>query len=289
MDVRIVPVQRRHNAFVFQGFNAHNGTGGAADMEEEFHETLFPLRSNNAATRPRRVTVVIIIKLYHTPTNSSSFSALHFPLFSLHSPLCILHNMKEVLELLRESGAMLEGHFLLSSGRHSDKYFQCARLFQYPDRAAAVLAPLAERIRADISGGVLTVDAVVGPAIGGIVAAYELGRQLGLPAFFTERDDSGKMSLRRGFELRPGEKILICEDVITTGKSSGESAAALEALGARVVAAACVVDRRAPATDAFAWPLYAACKAAAANWDAADCELCKQGIPAVKPGSRNVF
>jgi orotate phosphoribosyltransferase len=194
--------------------------------------------------------------------------------------------MKEVLELLRESEAMLEGHFLLSSGRHSDTYFQCARLFQYPDRAAAVLAPLAARIRA--LADALAVDAVVGPAIGGIVAAYELGRQLGLPAFFTERDGAGKMSLRRGFRVRPGEKILICEDVVTTGKSSGESAAALEALGARVVAAACVVDRRASGTD-LAWPLYAACKAAAADWDAADCELCKQGIPAVKPGSRNVF
>ncbi|MDR1587826.1 MAG: orotate phosphoribosyltransferase [Treponema sp.] len=197
--------------------------------------------------------------------------------------------MKDALELLRESGAMLEGHFLLSSGRHSDKYFQCARLFQYPDRAAAVLAPLAERIRAAMASGSLVVDAVVGPAIGGIVAAYELGRQLGLPAFFTERDDSGAMSLRRGFEVRPGEKILICEDVITTGKSSGESAKALEALGAKVSAVACVVDRRAPGSGDLAWPLYASCKVAAANWDPTDCELCKKGVPAVKPGSRKVF
>jgi orotate phosphoribosyltransferase len=194
--------------------------------------------------------------------------------------------MKEVPELLRESGAMLEGHFLLSSGRHSDKYFQCARLFQYPDRAAAVLAPLAERIRAAMASGSLAVDAVVGPAIGGIVAAYELGRQLGLPAFFTERDDTGAMSLRRGFEVRAGERILICEDVITTGKSSGESAKVLEALGATIAAAACVVDRRAPGAEDPAWPLYAACKVGAANWDPADCELCKKGVPAVKPGSR---
>jgi orotate phosphoribosyltransferase len=197
--------------------------------------------------------------------------------------------MKEALELLRESGAMLEGHFLLSSGRHSDKYFQCARLFQYPDRAAAVLAPLAERIRAAIASGALAIDAVAGPAIGGIVAAYELARQLGLPAFFTERDDSGKMSLRRGFEVRSSERILICEDVITTGKSSGESAEVLEALGANISAVACVVDRRAPGAEALAWPLYAACKVSAANWDPADCELCKKGVPAVKPGSRKVF
>jgi orotate phosphoribosyltransferase len=140
-----------------------------------------------------------------------------------------------------------------------------------------------------MASGALAVDAVVGPAIGGIVAAYELGRQLGLPAFFTERDDSGKMSLRRGFEVRAGEKILICEDVITTGKSSGESAKVLEALGAKVTAIACVVDRRAPGTEDLAWPLYAACKVGAANWDPADCELCKKGVPAVKPGSRKVL
>jgi orotate phosphoribosyltransferase len=184
---------------------------------------------------------------------------------------------------------MLEGHFLLSSGRHSDKYFQCARLFQYPDRAAAVFVPLAEQIRAAIASATLAVDVVVGPAIGGIVAAYELGRQLGLPAFFTERDDSGKMSLRRGFEVRNGERILICEDVITTGKSSGESAKVLEALGAKVTAVACVVDRRGPEAEDLAWPLYAACKIGAANWDPADCVLCKKGVPAVKPGSRKVF
>jgi orotate phosphoribosyltransferase len=197
--------------------------------------------------------------------------------------------MKEALELLRESGAMLEGHFLLSSGRHSDNYFQCARLFQYPDRAAAVLAPVAKQIRAAMASGSLAVDAVAGPAIGGIVAAYELGRQLGLPAFFTERNDSGQMSLRRGFEVRAGEKILICEDVITTGKSSGECAAALEALGAEVTAAACVVDRRGPEAEGLAWPLFAACNVSAANWDPADCELCKKGVPAVKPGSRKIF
>ncbi|MDR2209885.1 MAG: orotate phosphoribosyltransferase [Spirochaetaceae bacterium] len=197
--------------------------------------------------------------------------------------------MKEPLELLRESGAMLEGHFLLSSGRHSDKYFQCARLLQYPDRAAAAIAPAAEKIRSCIRGGALALDAVAGPAMGGIIAAYELGRQLGLPAFFTERNDAGEMSLRRGFEVRRGEKILICEDVITTGKSSKESAAVLESLGARIVAAACVVDRRPADAEDLPWPLYAACRIGAANWDAADCELCKRGIPVVKPGSRRIL
>jgi orotate phosphoribosyltransferase len=196
--------------------------------------------------------------------------------------------MEDVISLLKESGAMLEGHFLLTSGRHSDRYFQCAKLLQYPDKAAAVLALVAARIREDIKSGKLGIDAVVGPAMGGIIAAYELGRQLGLPAFFTERDDSGAMTLRRGFELCSGQRILICEDVVTTGKSSGECAAVLEALGAKVVALACVVDRRASDAADVPWPLYPALKVNVENWDAASCALCKQGIPAVKPGSRKI-
>ena len=180
---------------------------------------------------------------------------------------------------------MLEGHFLLSSGRHSDRYFQCARLFKFPDRAAAALAETAERIRTDMKSGKLKIDAIVGPAMGGIIAAYELGRQLGLPCFFTERDEKGMMCLRRGFEIKRGEHILIAEDVVTTGKSSGESAAVLEAQGAVIAALACVVDRRQPDQE-IPWPFYPAAKINAANWEAGDCELCKQGIPAVKPGSR---
>jgi orotate phosphoribosyltransferase len=180
---------------------------------------------------------------------------------------------------------MLEGHFLLSSGKHSDRYFQCARLLQYPDRAAAALADVAARIRADMAAGKIAVDAVAGPAMGGIVVAYELGRQLGLPAFFTERDEGGAMTLRRGFGVRPGLRVLIAEDVVTTGKSSLESAAALEKLGAKVTALACVVDRRAPGVP-VSWPLYAATALEAANWDADSCELCKKGLPAIKPGSR---
>ena len=182
---------------------------------------------------------------------------------------------------------MLEGHFLLSSGRHSDRYFQCARLMQFPDRAAAVLSTIAERIKADIKSGILKIDAIAGPAMGGIIVAYELGRQLGLPAFFTERDDSGSMCLRRGFEIKPGDRILIAEDVVTTGKSSGESASVLEAQGAVIAALACIVDRRQEGHD-IAWPFYPAVKIEAANWDPSDCALCKKGIPAVKPGSRKI-
>ena len=193
--------------------------------------------------------------------------------------------MEKVLSLLRESGAMLEGHFLLSSGRHSDRYFQCAKLLQYPRMAQEALAGVAEKIRLDIQAGKLEIDAVVGPAMGGIIVAYELGRQLGLPAFFTERDDSGTMVLRRGLEVQPGQRILIAEDVVTTGKSSGECASALESQGAIITALACLVDRR-QGGAAITWPLYPACKVDAKNWEAENCDLCKRGIPAVKPGSR---
>jgi orotate phosphoribosyltransferase len=193
--------------------------------------------------------------------------------------------MSNTISLLKESRALLEGHFLLSSGRHGDRYFQCAKLLQYPDRAAAALSEVAERIKADMKAGKLKIDAVVGPAMGGIIVAYELGRQLGIPAFFTERDDSGAMTLRRGFEINPGQSLLIAEDVVTTAKSSGECAKALEGAGARIAALACIVDRRAPGVE-VSWPFYPACRLDAANWDAGDCELCKKGVPLVKPGSR---
>jgi len=196
--------------------------------------------------------------------------------------------MEEVINLLRESGAMLEGHFLLSSGRHSDKYFQCAKLLQYPDKAKAALEKSAEKIRADIKNGKLKIDFVAGPAMGGIIAAYEMARQLGLPAIFTERDEDGKMTLRRGFELKQGQNILIMEDVVTTGKSYLECAAALEQHGAKIAALACVVDRRADDVPDAPYPFYPAVKLKAVNWDSGECELCKQGIPAVKPGSRKI-
>ncbi len=199
--------------------------------------------------------------------------------------------MSDVVSILTDCGAMLTGHFLLSSGKHSSQYFQCARLLQYPDRAAAVIGDVADRIRLEIAEGRLEADAVIGPAMGGIVVAYELGRQLGLPAFFTERNDEGVMTLRRGFEIKPGEKIIIAEDVVTTGKSTLETAEQIRAMGGEVIASICVVDRRpANAADPFPWPLFAALRQPAVLWDADNCELCKEGkIPAEKPGSRKIF
>ena len=195
--------------------------------------------------------------------------------------------MNDTISLLKESGALLEGHFLLSSGRHGDRYFQCARLLTYPERAEAALAGLAEQLKTDMNTEKLQIDAVVGPAMGGIIVAYELGRQLALPAFFTERDESGLMTLRRGFEIKAGQSILVAEDVVTTAKSSGECASAIQEMGGKIAALACIVDRRAPGIE-LSWPFYAACRLQANTWAPEDCELCKKGIPLVKPGSRKL-
>jgi len=196
--------------------------------------------------------------------------------------------MEKIYELLRETGAMLEGHFLLSSGRHSDKYFQCAKLFQYPEKARAAFETAAEKIRAQMKSGALKIDLVCGPAMGGIIAAYEMARQLCLPCIFTERDDEGKMTLRRGFELKQGEKVLIVEDVVTTGKSYLECAGALEQKGAVISALSCMVDRRSEDAPDAPYPFFPAIKLKAENWDSGECELCKKGIPAIKPGSRKI-
>ncbi|MDR0323185.1 MAG: orotate phosphoribosyltransferase [Treponema sp.] len=194
--------------------------------------------------------------------------------------------MENIFNLLRESEALLEGHFLLSSGRHSDKYFQCAKLLQYPDKACSALEPAVSLIREDIKNKKIKIDIVAGPAMGGIIAAWEIARQLSLPAIFTERDENGKMVLRRGFDVKSGQNILIVEDVVTTGKSYMECARALEEAGASVAALACVVDRRAKDAPPVPLPFYPAVKLAAENWEPLECELCKKGIPLVKPGSR---
>ena len=187
-----------------------------------------------------------------------------------------MNNM--VLEQLKASEALLEGHFLLSSGRHSNRYCQCAKLLQYPDRAEKVLAVVAETLKG------MKIDMVVGPAMGGIIVAYELGRQLGVPAIFTERVD-GVMTLRRGFEVKSGQKLLITEDVVTTGKSSLETIEVLKSYGAEVVGIACIADRSA---QPLPYPVFGAVKLNIESWEAADCPLCKEGKPYVKPGSRAI-
>ncbi|WP_312700369.1 orotate phosphoribosyltransferase [Sedimentibacter sp.] len=181
-----------------------------------------------------------------------------------------------VVEILKECGALLEGHFLLSSGKHSNRYCQCAKLLQYPDKSDKVISLVAEKVKP------LNLDVIVGPAMGGITAAYELGRQLGIRAIFTERENN-VMTLRRGFEIHPGEKILIMEDVVTTGKSSMETAEVLESLGGKVVGIGCIVDRK---SSQISLPVYSATELDFETYDHDNCPLCSDGSQPVKPGSR---
>ena len=182
-----------------------------------------------------------------------------------------------VIDILKESGALLEGHFLLSSGRHSNRYCQCARLLQYPHKAEQVLKSAVEQLRN------VDFDIAVGPAMGGIIVAYEIGRQTGKPAVFTEREN-GNMALSRGFEIKEGQKVIITEDVVTTGKSSLEVAELLKSMGAVVVGIACIADR---SSSTLPYPVYSCVKLDIESWEKEQCPLCAEGIPYIKPGSRS--
>lgn len=186
----------------------------------------------------------------------------------------------EVRQIFAKSGAILSGHFILTSGRHSDTYVQCALVLQYPEYAARLGGALAAYFQG------MGVNCVVGPALGGIIIAYEVARALGVRALFTERV-GGAMQLRRGFTLVPGEKVLVVEDVVTTGGSVKEAAAAVSALGAEVVGFGALIDRSGGQTR-FGAPFYALLRVTAVTWDPDECPLCRQGIPAVKPGSRGL-
>ncbi len=188
----------------------------------------------------------------------------------------------EVRRLLEETHALLNGHFLLASGKHSDKYFQCARVLASPARASLLGAGIGGKW-ADES-----IDAVFGPAIGGIVIAHEVARYLGTPAYYTEREE-GKMKLRRGFTVDPGMRALVVEDVVTTGGSAQEVVELLKELGLEVVGVSSIVWRSPEAGGASPFgerkfrPLLTLPTEA---WDVAACPLCKAGKPFEKPGSR---
>ncbi len=187
---------------------------------------------------------------------------------------------EEILQMFKDSGAMLEGHFLLSSGRHSDQYLQCALVLQYPDRAEKLARELAAVIPKQ------KIDIVIGPALGGITIAYEVARQLGAMALFAEREN-GKMTMRRGFQIPKGAKVLVVEDVVTTGGSVMEVAALVEELGGEVVGIASIVDRSNGKVE-LGYPYYSILPLDVVSYEEDECPLCKQGIPAVKPGSRPV-
>ena len=187
-------------------------------------------------------------------------------------------NRDEVVERFRRTGALLEGHFVLTSGLHSTHYLQCALVLQHPSEAEAFGRAVAERF------GAREVETVATPAIGGIIIGWEVARALGVRSLWTEREE-GRMTLRRGFTVRPGERVLVVEDVITTGGSTRETCDALRAAGALVVGAASIIDRSGGRSDVGV-PRIALATLEVPAVAPADCPLCAAGVPAVKPGSR---
>ena len=189
----------------------------------------------------------------------------------------------EVLQEFRAAGALLEGHFVLSSGLHSSRYLQCARVLMDPKRAERLCKALVEKVRASGHG---EIDLVVSPAMGGVVVGYEVARQLGVPAIFFERIDA-KLALRRGFTIDKGARVLMVEDIVTTGLSSRECIDGIAAEGGLTVAAACLINRSGGKADVGV-PLYALTSLDVPTFaaDALPPELA--ALPAIKPGSRGL-
>lgn len=190
---------------------------------------------------------------------------------------------EDVLAIFRECGAMLEGHFILSSGLRSPVFLQKAKVFQYAHQTEKLCRALAEKIRAQ---GYVDVTKVVSPAIGGIIPGYETSRHLGVPALYTERVD-GQFELRRGFEIEPDDKVIVVEDIVSTGLSIRECVDALRKIGANVVAAACLIDRSAGEADVGV-PLVSLIQYKVPAYPADQLPPELAAIPAIKPGSRGI-
>lgn len=188
----------------------------------------------------------------------------------------------EVIDRFRRTGALLEGHFVLSSGLHSARYLQCALVLQHPAEAEAFGRAIRAKLTGLINGSLPTV--VAAPAIGGLIIGYEVARALGARFIWTERDE-GKMTLRRGFSVQPGEAVVVVEDVITTGGSTRDTVEALRRAGADVVAAAAIIDRS-EGRARVGIPLAALARLDLPGVEPSMCEACLQGEPALKPGSR---
>lgn len=187
----------------------------------------------------------------------------------------------EILAEFRAAEALLEGHFILSSGLRSPRYLQCARVLADPKRAARLAAALAARLPDEIRG---SIDIVVSPAMGGVIIGHEMGRALGVEALFVERPD-GTFELRRGFRLAEGQRVLMMEDVVTTGLSSREAMKAIEAAGGRVIAAGALVDRSNGSVD-LGVPFFPLITLEVPSYEADALPPELAAIPAVKPGSR---
>ena len=188
---------------------------------------------------------------------------------------------EELIDHAKREGALLEGHFLLSSGLHSPSYFQCARLLAQPQLASKLGGALAETI------GPRSADFVIAPALGGVLVAHEVARALGVRALFAERDPvSGSLTLRRGFAIEPGETAVVVEDVVTTGRSLLETAEVVEAHGGKVIATGALVDRGGRRRGTVDAPFFALARLDFPTYEPADCPLCRAGSTAIKPGSR---
>ncbi len=185
----------------------------------------------------------------------------------------------EIMQVFKDTGALLQGHFLLTSGKHSAQYMQCAQVLQYPEKAAA----LGKELGAKFEGS--DIDTVIAPAVGGIIVAHEVGRALDVKAIFTERLN-GEMTLRRGFGLSPGEKVLVVEDVITTGGSVKEVIRVVKEAGAIPVGVGVLVDRSGGMADFEGLPIHSLIQMNIEVFEPETCPLCAQGLPAEKPGSR---
>ena len=187
----------------------------------------------------------------------------------------------ELLDLFRRSGALLEGHFRLTSGLHSPGYLQCALVLQHPEHAEALGRAIADRTRS------LRPTAVLSPALGGVVIGHEVGRALGVRALFAERQD-GELTLRRGFVIAENDRVLVVEDVLTTGGSTRETMQVARASGGQVVGAASIVNRSG-GRAAFDVPFASLLDVDLPTYEPNECPLCAQGLPVIKPGSRPVL
>lgn len=187
---------------------------------------------------------------------------------------------KEILEAFEKSNALLRGHFLLTSGRHSDVYFQCAKVLQYPKYIEMLCSLIADHFKS------IEIDTVIAPAMGGLVVGQEVARQLNKRFIFAEREDK-KLTLRRGFTIDKNEKLLICEDVVTTGGSVFEVIDIVKSNNAKVAGIGFIVDRSNGKVN-FGYPQFSTFKMEVVSYLPEDCPFCKENVPVVKPGSRKI-
>lgn len=187
---------------------------------------------------------------------------------------------ENILEIFTKTNALLSGHFLLTSGRHSNQYFQCAQVLQYPNHNEVICTEIANFFKDT------EIDVVISPAIGGIIVGQEVARQLGKKSIFAEREDK-ELRLRRGFSIEPGQKYLVCEDVVTTGGSVFEVIEIVKNGGGEVVGVGTIVDRSNNKVK-FGVPQFSTLQLEVVSYSSDECPLCKQNIPVVKPGSRKI-